>query len=187
MKYIEAPSDAPALGIRVFCAGGITNCPNWQQDVRCEFEKKFIHVPVVLYNPRRENFPINDPSAAEQQIGWEFTQLQLADVILFWFSRGSDNPIVLYEYGTHLTRLLHNVRSLSRIVCGVDEQYTRKSDVIIQTRLSLSREVLPTPYNRHKFSGVHTDFTSFLLAAVKAVTLELTYTTTTDANTIPRW
>jgi hypothetical protein len=27
---------------------------------------------VYLFNPRRENFPINDPNASKEQIEWEY-------------------------------------------------------------------------------------------------------------------
>jgi hypothetical protein len=163
--YIEAPNTCSKAGVRVFCAGGITNCPDWQQDLRLSLETKLAHVPVILFNPRRKNFPIGSPSAAEAQIRWEFTHLHLADVILFWFSRGSDNPIVQYEYGMHLSRMLYSRRKLPSIVCGVDCEYSRKADVLIQTSLSIG----DNSRARTLFSGVHLDFLQFVNSAINVI------------------
>ena len=30
---------------------------------------------LVVFNPKRENFPIDDPNAAYEQIAWEFSWL----------------------------------------------------------------------------------------------------------------
>jgi hypothetical protein len=111
----------------VFLAGGITNCPDWQ--------KKMINLlsdipDIVIYNPRRKNFPMDDPNAAEVQITWEYNYLKSCDALLFWFSRGSLNPIVLYELGKHLNS------SDKKGVIGIDPEYERKQDVEIQTKLS---------------------------------------------------
>lgn len=45
----------------IFLAGGITNCPNWQQEAISYLSK----LNLTIYNPRRENFPINDPNVSE--------------------------------------------------------------------------------------------------------------------------
>lgn len=115
--------------IKVFLAGGITNCPNWQNDAIDIFRATRVH-NLTLFNPRRENFPIHDPDAAEQQITWEYEHLAQADIILYWFSKGSLNPIVLYELGRWGTS------SDKVISVGCDIGYERTQDVIIQTTLS---------------------------------------------------
>src|SRR5438132_145293 len=79
----------------VFLAGGITGCPDWQTDM----VSLLAGSPVVVLNPRRKNFPIGDPNAAQEQIAWEYRHLRKADRILFWFSAATLNPIVLYELG----------------------------------------------------------------------------------------
>lgn len=81
--------------IKLFLAGGITNCPDWQSKMIDELK----NVDITIYNPRRKNFPTDDPNASEEQITWEYAHLKTADIISFWFSRGSLNPIVLYELG----------------------------------------------------------------------------------------
>lgn len=113
----------------VFLAGGITNCPDWQSEAIERF-KSIEAYSFTLYNPRRENFPINDPSASEQQIVWEFNHLRDADIIIYWFASGSLNPIVLYELG------MWGNSSDKTIFIGCDPEYARTQDVLIQTKLA---------------------------------------------------
>jgi hypothetical protein len=112
------PGDRPAL----FLAGGITDCPDWQADA----VGLLAHVPVVVFNPRRTNFPIDDPDAAPAQISWEFRHLWRADVVLFWFAGGpSVQPIVLYELGAHAA-------AGRPVAVGCDPDYRRRADVVLQ-------------------------------------------------------
>jgi hypothetical protein len=128
---IEAPNEIYSLenneNWKLFLAGGITNCPDWQA-ILLEDIKELPNL--TIYNPRRKNFPIGDPKAAEAQITWEFIHLLNADIILFWFAQGSLNPIVLFELGRY------GLSSDRPIIIGVDPQYERKQDVVIQTKLS---------------------------------------------------
>lgn len=113
--------------IKLFLAGGITNCPDWQSVLIDDLKE----IPnLTIYNPRRKNFPINDPSATEAQITWEYAQLLNADIIIYWFSRGSLNPIVLFELGRY------GLSSQVPMIIGIDPEYERKSDVLYQTKLS---------------------------------------------------
>ena len=133
---ITAPEEIYSVqnnkNVKMFLAGGITNCPDWQSYVVNEL--KDIE-NLTVYTPRRKNFPINDPNAAEEQIAWEFQHLKEADILFFWFSRGSLNPIVLYELGMWC----NTGKKLSLI--GIDPEYERKQDVIIQTKLARPRAV----------------------------------------------
>ena len=130
MKYIEAPERYYTGDVSLFLAGGITNCPNWQQEMRALLKD----LDIVVFNPRREDFPIGDPNATFEQIKWEFEFLDRADMILFWFSRGSLNPIVLFEYGKWLMNT-RNKENYKPIFVGIDPEYKRKQDVEIQTSL----------------------------------------------------
>ena len=131
MIYIESldtfePLDEITLYYKkIFLAGGITNCPDWQKDL----VRLLDHLPIVIFNPRRENFPIHDPNASKEQITWEFEQFRKADMISFWFNRGSLNPIVLFELGKWL------VQKEKQIFIGIDPEYKRRQDVEIQTHL----------------------------------------------------
>jgi hypothetical protein len=127
IKTIVAPEkEMPKNGETLFLAGGITNCPDWQKQIINKLEGDF-----YVYNPRRENFPIKDPNAAREQITWEYERLKSADCISFWFSKGSLNPIVLYEMG-----MWGLSREYTKIFIGVDPDYERKQDVEIQTELA---------------------------------------------------
>lgn len=129
MKYIEAPERYLTGEVSLFLAGGITNCPLWQN----EMVELLKDLDIVVFNPRRKDFPIGDPNAAYEQIKWEFEFLDRADMILFWFARGSLNPIVLFEYGKWLMNL-RNKTNYKPIFVGIDPEYERKQDVELQTR-----------------------------------------------------
>lgn len=133
MRYFEAPDVyAPNGGWQVsettvFLAGGITDCPDWQADM----VELLGATDLVLFNPRRKNFPIRDPDAAEAQILWESVHLRLADRILFWFPHSPPSvcPITLFELGYWLGQG-------KRLAVGVEPGYVREADVRIQTRLA---------------------------------------------------
>ena len=116
----------------VFLAGGITNCPEWQDYV---IEKlKDLEIGTLL-NPRRKNFPIHDPNASKEQITWEFRALERADIFSMWFSNApSDQPICFYELGRHLA-IKESLMDFDTIVIGVEKGFKREQDVHIQTGL----------------------------------------------------
>lgn len=130
MIYVEAPNENYSIinetdNLKVFLAGGITNCPDWQKELVDDLD----HVRnLTLYNPRRANFDINDPNATEVQIVWEHRHLEEADVIIYWFAKGSLNPIVLYELGKY-------INTDKKIIIGIDPEYTRENDVKVQSKL----------------------------------------------------
>jgi hypothetical protein len=125
---ITAPNEeysiANANNIKLFLAGGITECPDWQSEL---LEKIENIDNLTIYNPRRKKFPTH---AAEEQITWEYIHLLQADIIVFWFSKGSLNPIVLFELGRY------GLSGDKPIIIGIDSNYERTADVIIQTQLS---------------------------------------------------
>jgi len=131
MNYIEAPSDITNPGAlngchkSIFLAGGITNCPDWQQEMR----ELLSDTNLTILNPRRANFPIHDKSAAYKQIKWEHKHLHLATAILFWFPEETLCPIVLYELG-------YWAPTTKPIFIGTHLEYARRQDVEIQTRLA---------------------------------------------------
>lgn len=143
----------------VFLAGGITNCPDWQKDVieylesltsESEYLENLTFAEsdnldnLVVLNPRRENFPINDPSAANKQIEWEFDALEKADIFSMYFCSGkSDQPICMYELGRNILRMQMKYPSdwEHRIIISVEEGYSRKTDVLIQTKLATDNKI----------------------------------------------
>lgn len=125
MKYIEAPEEWDGHGRAVFLAGGITDCPDWQT----EMVEMMDGSDLVVLNPRRKDFPISDPDAAQAQITWEHHYLRRAGVISFWFPKETLCPIVLYELGAWSM-------TGKPLVVGVEPGYQREADVRIQTRLA---------------------------------------------------
>ena len=125
MKIITAPESYDDTETsKLFLAGGITDCPNWQQ----EAIKLLKDSQWQLLNPRRDDFPIGDPNAAQAQIEWEYGALRAADGILFWFPKETLCPIVLYELGCWSSKY-------ALIFIGVHPKYQRRQDVEIQTKL----------------------------------------------------
>lgn len=125
MVYVEAPNTTESIKKSIFLAGGITGCNDWQSDLK----DKIKDIDIIIYNPRRKNFPIDDPKAAEAQITWEYQMLRKADAISFWFCPETMQPIVLFELGSWVV-------SDKPILVGVDPKYQRKQDVEIQTKLA---------------------------------------------------
>lgn len=129
--YIEALSVCPPNhhGLVLFLAGGITGCPDWQEDARQLLAARDINDELIICNPRRRDFPIHDPGAAHDQIGWERIHLAYADAILFWFCAETIQPIVLYELGAWSA-------TSKPIFVGVHPAYPRRQDVLIQTGMA---------------------------------------------------
>jgi hypothetical protein len=127
MRYVEAPESHDMIegDIAVFLAGGIQNCPDWQ----AEMVEALGESDLTLMNPRRANFPMGDPTAAEAQITWEHKHLRRADAISFWFCKDTMQPIVLYELGAWSM-------GTKQIFVGIDPEYPRRQDVEIQTKLA---------------------------------------------------
>lgn len=128
MQYVEAPEVFPSGGdyVTVFLAGGITGCPDWQMQMAI----LLTGTDLVLFNPRRADFPIDDPNASYEQIAWEHYHLHRADRILFWFPAENQAgcPIALFELGAWL-------RSDKHVAVGVEPGYVRGEDVRIQIEL----------------------------------------------------
>lgn len=128
-KYLEAVNelevDEDSLSRpSIFLAGGITGCPDWQADMVAMLDP----LDVLLINPRRSEWDIDDPYAAEAQIKWEHKMLRYADEILFWFPKETLCPITLYELGFWTGQR-------KKITIGCDPGYARIQDIDIQTKL----------------------------------------------------
>jgi hypothetical protein len=125
MKYIEAPEVYSGdKQNTLFLAGGITGCPNWQYSLTFSLET----TNLSILNPRRKHFPIDDPTAASEQIKWEFDHLRKAEFISFWFPKESICPIALYELGAwSMTDKI--------LFVGCHPEYQRRLDIEEQTSL----------------------------------------------------
>jgi hypothetical protein len=67
---------------------------------------------------------------AEKQIKWEFHALRAAKLRCFWFAAEAIQPIALFELGAWLTSYG------GELVIGCHPDYSRRQDVVIQTRLA---------------------------------------------------
>lgn len=128
-EIVQAPNEiASKSNIKIFLAGGISNCPHWQKtlieklinDIRLE-----TNILISLINPRCNEIP-----EEESQTIWEYKNLKKSDIIIFWFSTGSLNPITLFEYGSYLKT------KSKKLIVGCHPDYLRKNAVIIQTKLA---------------------------------------------------
>lgn len=109
---------------KVFLGGCIGGCDDWQKDF-IELFEDMVKKPVHLYNPR---WDYNWTST--QQITWEFDRLIDSDIIIMWFGKGGMNRIVFYELGMWINS------TGRRAFVGVDPEFDRKEDVVIQTKLA---------------------------------------------------
>ena len=148
--------------VSVFLAGGITDCWDWQQEVIKELSKFSNTENLVVFNPRRSDFSIDDPNAAQIQIEWEYKYLHEADIFSMYFTEGkSTQPICMYELGVHLTRLsdLNSLKPLSAII-SVESGYCRAKDVLIQSKLAMGgRDIANMNANaKHHAKMIYDDY-----------------------------
>ena len=126
MNYIEAPAEYTGAGPSLFLAGGISGTTDWQQFVVRALDS----LNITLINPRRKDYPWNDPAAAPAQIEWEFRHIRRATAVLFWFPPETLCPIALFELGSRV------MVPQQPLFVGTDESYARKVDVEVQLRLA---------------------------------------------------
>jgi hypothetical protein len=149
-NYIEAPHfslDVACLNPsdNLFLAGSITGAHDWQKEMAFKkydiFELDHSIVSATdkdirlvdyfnVFNPRRVDFDASDPNVEKEQITWEYHCIHHCNHILFWFAPETLAPITLFELGSAL-----NTHKHENIYIGIDPEYKRKNDVIIQTSL----------------------------------------------------
>lgn len=132
MRVVTAPEYYTSSYIKIFLAGGITNCHNWQRNVIDHlkyFEQYYPKLEnVIIYNPRRDNFEDLSPEEEYEQISWEHEYLKACDIFTCFFDASeSVQPIVLYELGRWASK--------KENIITVVEGYSRANDVLIQTAL----------------------------------------------------
>ena len=114
----------------VFLAGGISNCSDWQSEAIEYLNNSKYTNNVILFNPRRKSFDINNPEDSIIQIAWEHKYLQLAKHIIFWFTEETLCPITLFEYGKALVTSKYCKKY---IYIGTHPEYQRRLDLVEQT------------------------------------------------------
>ena len=135
MVNVIAPNkNFPPYKKSIFLAGTITGAKfDWQKQIT-ESLKDF---DIIVFNPRREKKP-EDEAGIREQIEWEFERLRLADIISFWLSPETVEPISLFEMGAH-------TMTNKPIIIGMDPNYPRRIDVEVQ--VPLVRPDIPIVYS----------------------------------------
>lgn len=123
MDVVEAPLTYGGKA-DLFLAGGISGCPDWQQEALSLLQSQ----DILVLNPRRSS-PFEE-KMAEEQIRWEYDALRAVDTVLFWFPSETLCPIALYELGVFSQRLG------TKLFVGTDPNYARRFDVQIQLDLA---------------------------------------------------
>ena len=146
VKVVTAPEkvDFPEDSVKIFLAGGIQKCEDWQNELISMFEEYEYDHEIYLINPRRDNFPIDNPNAAEEQINWEFEMLEKCNVFTMLFNNSkSDQPICFYELGRNIERMKVRfpISWDRRIIISSDKDFKRIKDVEIQTKLATNDNV----------------------------------------------
>src|SRR5690349_4297451 len=75
INYIECPTifeDEKKEIVSIFLGGGISGCPDWQSSLRKLIHNEQELQDIVLINPRRAKFDVNDETLSGGQIKWEF-------------------------------------------------------------------------------------------------------------------
>lgn len=88
--------------LNLFLGGTIDNgnSLDWQKTLVDELNLSDTVHPIMIYNPRREDWPdSNDKKEIEKQINWELYHLERADLIVMNILGNSKSPISLMEIG----------------------------------------------------------------------------------------
>jgi len=130
VRYVEAPTDIDVPSPSLFLGGGISGCPDWQQEIRQMLNTSCPNL--VLVNPRREKFNLNDKTATPVQIRWEFDKLRQCTAIMFYFPKETLCPITLLELGSWLIK---SKETRTKVFVQCHPEYARLLDVQVQTQL----------------------------------------------------
>lgn len=141
MRLIKAPEvfEYNSNDVKVFLAGGISNCEDWQSKVAEELQNE--PDDLILIDPRSDKFDTGDDRAEIRQISWEFKMLENCDIFSMYFC-GSESvqPICMYELGRNIVRMQNRFPTSDewghRIVITADPKYKRYKDVFIQGNLA---------------------------------------------------
>ena len=130
MKEIKAPAPIDNARMHLFLAGSIEMgaAEKWQEKVTAALDP----YNVTVLNPRRDDWDSSwtqsiDNAQFKEQVDWELTAMQIADVIAMYFDPSTKSPITLLELGLY-------ARSGKLVVCCPDG-YWRKGNVdVVCTR-----------------------------------------------------
>jgi hypothetical protein len=118
--------------IKIFLAGSIEEgkAENWQ-DRFCKFLN---HENIDVYNPRRDSWDntweqsYSNPEFY-QQVNWELSGIEKADMVIFYFDPSTKSPITLLELGLCVGMTLSTIKKDIIVICP--DGYFRKGNVEI--------------------------------------------------------
>lgn len=138
MKVIKVPDTLALIPFEkaIFLAGSIEmgKAENWRQRVERELSK----VDGVIFNPRRDDWDsswvqsIDNPQFREQ-VEWELTALENADIIAMYFDPTTKSPISLLEFGLFA--------KTSKLIVCCPEGFWRKGNVDIVCKKYIVEQV----------------------------------------------
>jgi len=136
MTLFHAPDFVPPSYFKrsLFLAGGIgalTPVSDWQS----ELVARLRDTDWTLLNPRRDDYPADNPHALREQIEWEHRHLQAAGAVSFWFPPETLCPITLYELGAWANWRGADGRQ-KPLVVGAHPDYAKRADLKIQLELT---------------------------------------------------
>jgi hypothetical protein len=129
ISSLDSHEEKKSVEMKIFLAGGISNCPDWQSDMIKKFKESKHEKFLTLFNPRRSHINLKDETISQQQIKWEYEYLNKSDIILFWFPKESVCPISLFELGRWTGK------QEKIVLVGVHPDYSRKIDIVEQMKL----------------------------------------------------
>lgn len=137
MDIIQSPTEHDTIFTkdRLFLAGGISNCPDWQYDICTRLKQK--SGDVTVYNPRRIGDLAFNTEDAREQILWEHRHLIRSTHMLFWFPKETLCPITLFELGKHTARFFTRYPEKPRLFVGMHPEYARRFDLEVQLPLMI--------------------------------------------------
>lgn len=104
MKVIKAPQELYIQSPSVFLAGSIEmgKAVDWQTQIT----KALFHLDVTVLNPRRDDWDSSWKQEASnpkfrEQVEWELSALDRANLILMYFDPKTMSPISLLELGLY--------------------------------------------------------------------------------------
>lgn len=131
-QLVSAPNkiDISDYKITIFIGGSIELgvVRDWQKELIQWLENHELSAHLVALNPRREkwdsSWPVDDPNHAElrEQIGWELTSQDIADIPVYLFAADTLSPITLLELGIYADK--------KPIIC-VEDGYKRRANVLV--------------------------------------------------------
>lgn len=143
MKIVKAPEKFHVgCWPSVFLAGSIEmgKAEDWQTRVT----NGLSDLPVTILNPRRDDWDSSWQQKKEnaqfrEQVEWELSALERANVIAMYFDPSTMSPISLLELGLHAD--ISNPNSRSKLIVCCPEGFWRKGNVDIVCELYRIRQV----------------------------------------------